>query len=1219
MRVVSDRFTLLSYGGSMKFRLFAGLLLLCASMAFAQSDRGTITGTVSDASKAVVPNAAVVATNTQTAARYETASTETGNYTLTQLPVGTYSLTVEQPGFKKYIRQGITVLVAQTLRVDVQLELGAVSEEVQVTADAPLLRTESGDLSHNISTERLDNLPVLGIGAASAGTTGIRNPISGIQLIPGTYYLGAATLRINGAPQNTYSVRVEGQEASNSNYMFQTAQVQPSVDAIQEVSIQTSNYAAEYGQAGGGFINYTMKSGTNQYHGLAYDNIVNEALNSGTTRTLLNGEHQRDRQRRHDYGFSLSGPAFLPKIYNGHDKTFFFFNFEQFREINGVGTNMITVPTAAYRAGDFSQVLTGKQLGTDPLGRPIMEGTIYDPATTRTVTGTDGKQYVVRDPFPNNKIDPARFDKVAANILNLIPPPINSNVTLNYNGAYNGSRVTTIPGVKVDQILGKAKISFYASFTDTKGKDISPLYGADGLPDPITQSLGSFTKSHTESLNVDYTVSPRLLWHVGLGYQHYNLNAIPKTTWDGSFPNLDVAKIIGLNGTTYNYLFPQITGLTAARGGMAVMGPGNANSLRTIKPSVNTSATWIKGSHTYKFGAEFRIEGSPEYQWGRTGGVLTFATAETGLPYVTAGSVSLGGGSVGFPFASFLLGLVDNGDLGSPVDIRYGKHIWAFYAQDSWKVTQRLTIDYGLRYDYSNYLREQYGRLPNLSPTLANPSASGYPGASIFEGSGPGRCNCDFAKNYPYAFGPRVGAAWRMTSKDVLRLGWGISYQAFNGRPPFGSTNPFISTTPGKESMVLQNGFPYTSAQVAWPNYSAGIYPLIQGTLNGVPVTIDQNGGRPARMMQWSIGLQHQLTPNLVIEAAYVGNRGVWWPGDVMKNVNALTPDRLQSFGLDATNLTDRTLLGTPLNRLTGANAARFPAPYASFPLTATVAQSLRPFPQFTNITSYWAPVGNTWYDSLQAKVTKRFSHGLDFTGAFTWQKELQLGTEAGVVNDIFNRNQNKYISSMSKPLMLSMAGTYQLPQITKRKVLSRLLSEWRFGAVMMYSSGLPIQAPQAQNNLNSLMMRNVTTLSFANRIPGQALYLKDLNCNCIDPTTDFVLNPAAWSSPAAGQFGTGAAYYSDYRYQRRPSESMSLERQFRLTESGLQLEFRVQFTNIFNRGTLGDPSSTNAGATQVVTGGVAQSGFGYINPTALPPTGQGRPREGIFIAKLRF
>src|SRR5262245_39976600 len=246
-------------------------VLVSASIAIAQSDRGTITGTVADPTGAVIPGANITATNTATSAKYETVSTETGNYTLPQLPAGVYELSVELPGFKKFVRQGITVQVAQVLRVDVALVVGAQTEEVTVSADAPLLRTESGELSHNVTTSRLDDLPVLGIGTAAAGSSGIRNPLAVTGLIPGSFFQPNTNVRVNVAPVNSQAVRVERQDSTNSLIPFAQAQTQPSVDAIQEVSIQTSNYAAEYGSTGGGVFNYTMKSGTNQFHGNVYD------------------------------------------------------------------------------------------------------------------------------------------------------------------------------------------------------------------------------------------------------------------------------------------------------------------------------------------------------------------------------------------------------------------------------------------------------------------------------------------------------------------------------------------------------------------------------------------------------------------------------------------------------------------------------------------------------------------------------------------------------------------------------------------------------------------------------------------------------------------------------------------------------------------------------------------------------------------------------------
>src|SRR6185312_9472378 len=256
--------------------------LLLASPVFAQGDRGTITGAISDPTGAAVPSAPVEARQMETGAVFPAASSATGNYTLSQLPVGTYTLTVSVQGFKKYVRANIQVQAAQTVRIDAVLEVGASTESITVTETSPLLKTESGELSHNISTSQLDDLPALGIGGAAAGTAGIRNPYAVIQLLPGSATFGAdSNLRINGTPSNTQALRIDGQDATNG-YSATQSVTTPSVDAIQEFAIQTSNYSAEFGQAGGGLFNVTMKSGTNQFHGSGYEYFVNEFLNAGT-------------------------------------------------------------------------------------------------------------------------------------------------------------------------------------------------------------------------------------------------------------------------------------------------------------------------------------------------------------------------------------------------------------------------------------------------------------------------------------------------------------------------------------------------------------------------------------------------------------------------------------------------------------------------------------------------------------------------------------------------------------------------------------------------------------------------------------------------------------------------------------------------------------------------------------------------------------------------
>src|SRR5215472_13609598 len=362
---------------------------------FGQSDRGSITGSVSDPAGAVVPNATIEIRNIETGAVYTAGTSATGNYTLAQLPAGKYELSSTVPGFKKYVRQSITVNVAETYRVDIALEVGSSAESITVTEAAPLLKTESGELSHTVDTATMNNLPVMGIGAG-AGSSGIRNPYAVVQLLPGTTYSPDVAIRVNGLPANTQAMRIEGQDATNGWYSAQS-QTQGSVDAMQEFAVQTSNYAAELGQAGGGLFNVTMRSGTNQFHGGAFEYFVNEALNAGTPFTSDgNGHLLRPRQRRNDWGFNLGGPVVLPKIYNGHDKAFFFFNFEHFGET--IITNNVsgTVPTQAYRNGDFSQALTNRNLGTDGLGRPIMENQIYDPTSDFVVNGQ-----TYRNTFPN--------------------------------------------------------------------------------------------------------------------------------------------------------------------------------------------------------------------------------------------------------------------------------------------------------------------------------------------------------------------------------------------------------------------------------------------------------------------------------------------------------------------------------------------------------------------------------------------------------------------------------------------------------------------------------------------------------------------------------------------------------------------------------------------------------------------------------------------------
>ncbi len=1190
-----------------------GWVLVLCGVCFAQSDRGIITGVISDPGGAVVPAATVEARNTATGGIYRAVSTGTGNYTLSELPTGSYEFSVAVAGFKKFVRQGLELQVGQTLRIDATLEVGAASESVTVSAAAPLLKTESGELSHNVTSQRVDELPVGQIG-------GVRNILTVAQLLPGVVY-SPGSVRLNGAPTNTQNTRIEGQDATYGLGQILNSVTQPSVDAIQEYAVQTSNYAAEYGQAGGGVFNVTMRSGTNQFHGSGYDYFANEALNAYGSFT-----HTRGKFRRNDYGFTLGGPVWLPKMYDGRNKSFFFFSWEDLPQSALNNTTFNTVPTQAYRSGDFSAAATAvgnKVLGTDILGRPIIQNAIYDPNTERTVT-VGGQNYVVRDPFTGNRIGAERFDPVALKIQALLPLPAGPNASLlTNNGLYPffTDNRNFISSLKLDHLLSaRHKLSFFWSRT-ISNSNYSPGApiggGAEGLPQPVSEASSTRFSGHRYTLNYDVTLTPTVLLHLGGGYQDSSLFTFAPTT------GYNVTKELGLKGPFLPYTFPNLSGmLSTAQGGLKNLGEiiqGEQNT-KMQKPTGVAGLTWVKNNHTYKFGGEMRLQGYPNYNILGTNGTYVFNAAETALPYLN--STTLAGGTVGFPYASFLLGLVDSANIRVPAVARLGNQQWGFYAQDSWKVTRKFTLDYGVRYDYSTYQREQYGRQANFSPTTPNPSAGGRLGAAIYEAT----CNCDFGHSYPWAFGPRLGFAYQAMAKTVIRGGFGIIYNGTANNNiatrAVTSSNPFSSPAFGEPAMVLNDGVPFTASQIAWPNFSPGYYPL--PGLGGPPIYIDPNAGRPARQYEWSIGLQREILRDLVVEATYVGNRGIWWPAGILANYNANTADQLKAYGLDITNPADRAILNAPLNSVT---AGRFQnkLPYPGFPATATVAQSLRPYPQFSSgLTPTWAPLGNTWYDSLQVKATKRFSHGLDFTYAFTFQKSLNLGSESdgggGQINDVFNRSLNKVLSAMDQKFASVLAANYTLPRWGRNQVLSYVVRDWEIGAILNYASGLPILSPLAQNNLNTMLLRAApgTAISFANRVPGEPLFTHDLNCRCFDPNTTFVLNPKAWTDPAPGQWGTAAPYYSDYRGRRRPQENFAIGRVFRIKERA-SLSIRAEFTDTFNRTLLPAPTSNNALQPQTrVTNSDPNSkttgGFGWLNTTLA-----GTPRQGQIVARFRF
>ena len=1309
----------------------AGVLLL-AFAAFGQTDRGTITGTILDPAGAVVPGASLEAKNNGTGQVYTAGTTGTGNYTLANLPAGTYELSVTAAGFKKFIRTGLLVQVAETLRSDATLEVGGTNETVTVTDVAPLLKTESGELSHQVDFKAADELPLFTMnGSGNEGLGNIRDPLSILTLLPGADFSSDNEIRINGLPSGTQAIRVEGQDATNGFQVYQNQAVQQSVDAIQEVSVQTSNFAAEYGQVGGGYINYTMKSGTNQLHGSAYDLLQNEALNAGTPFTINQSGTGlvRNPLRRNDYGFTLGGPVRIPKLYNGKDKTFFFFSFEQFRQSNVTNNLISTAPMPQWTAGNtggdanFGPTLANGQPNPgnimqpfgpfnvpvgplSPAGQQDFYGELFDPTTARFVNGGASGSGIVENPFPNNIIPFSRMDpSVLKYQAFFIAPNLGgSNPGLNNNtlqAPFSNYRHTTIPSIKIDQNLSsKMKISGYYAATRTYSPNAN---GYTNLEEPATPQVQN---SQTIRANFDYTLTPTLLLHVGVGLLYFDQPQYP--------PSVNAGQLLGWGPNQQypaNNFMPNIGGLGSFfSGGLAVGGlfggPGVGFAAdqdeKDIKPTANVNMTWVHENHTFKWGAEMVVEGFPTQSSSRANALYGVAAQETQNPWeYTSTAPGLGANAFltsGFSYASWLLGSMDFLNASAITDTRLGRHQLGFFAQDNWKVTRKLTLELGLRWDYSTLLQEEHGRMQSANFQMPNPSlvpadsTTPLPGIVVYQKQ--------YNNNYPFAFGPRIGVAYQIDSKTVFRAGGGIAYAVGGGNAGLSGTDADFYATSAPEGtgqgiggsctgtnpscIRFQDGNPFAPGNrfgngpltaplsgAAFPSQTStsgcGPAPFTEPCkpIDSPFITIDKGTGRPPRIFNWSIGLQRQILPSLVIDANYVGNRGAWFtaPDLSAEAENGLTPAGLlanrqygNTTGLNVNNPSQLALLTEPIS--SPLVIAAYPAlanpnnVYQGFPSYEPLNQALRPRPQWIGTPPFLGPpLGNTWYDSLQVKLTKRYSHGLTVQGAYTFQKEQVLGTNSAsayftagqvVVNDVNNRMQNKQLSSLDEPQVLVVNFAYTTPK-TKfggdsvgAKALQWFARDWTIGGVLRYQSGILLETPGANNNylyqLGVGSQDNPAVFGapegLENYVPGQSFFAPGFNPNShFDPTKTIVLNPNAWVEPGPAQFGVSAPYYINNRWQRQPAESLSIARNFHVKER-YQLQIRAEFYNVFNRvfysppmtggntGTATTPTYNNPFPVAGSTSGALDGGFGFVNTF----NGMGtQPRSGQLVGRFTF
>ncbi|MCC6366708.1 MAG: TonB-dependent receptor [Bryobacterales bacterium] len=1089
---------------------------------FAQQNTGSIGGTVTDPNGASVPGAQVAAKNDATGLNIETVTNDAGLYVFPSLQAGQYTITVEKTGFKRLNRSGIEVRVALRIALDLQLEVGDVQQSVDVTAEAPMLEATTSERGQNFSTQFMETLPLF--------TGGIRNPENFVRYMPGVN--SAAETSINGSIGRGKEVMIDGAsliipESGGVVFNF------PAAEMFGEFKLVTGTYSAEYGRFGGGVETFITKSGTNSLHGRGFWNLRRDIFDANAWAFNRSGI-ARPKTRINESGFSVGGPVFIPKAYDGRNKTFWFFTYSRDLRPATNAPTQSTIPTAAMKNGDF----TGMR--------------IYDPLTTVGDT---------RQPFAGNLIPKSRFSRISSGFVSVLPDP-NANTLQNNLNFVNTSQLTdNVWSIKVDHAFSpNNRLSYFHSLQDQNT-------AADtALPGPLGQGLGSsFQRPRNFRVNHDLVIRPTLLLHSTFGFSQ------TRQGWDNPAQRGFASKV-GLSlptDATPRVRFAAADQYTpwGVQDGKVENGFQNNNTYH-----VNSNLSWIRGKHEFKMGGDFRRLQTIANDKAGSNGLFQFERTQTALLSDLAGT--------GNSFASFLLGAPDRVEFTTlpvpDVQIRYGYH--AGYFQDNWKLTSRLTLNIGFRYEVpigwhmSNY---QYS---TFDPTVTNPKADNRAGAMIFMGPGPGRTGTKRPYPTDYSdFGPRGGFAYMLTSKTVLRGGFGIYYETL-GNGGCGCTLGFAGppgtlVSDGRNPAVLWD----TGLQIPQGAKPPFIDPSF-GNFQDVEYTGPDFGKAP-RVYNWSFNVQHTIGAFL-IDAAYVGNRGV--------GLNST----LDFNQVDPKYLTLGALLRQPISNPQVA-ALGYGKPFSSFPVTESLAQALRPYPQFRFIQDRNSGDGRTWYDSFQLKVERRFG-AWQMMGSYVFSKSLSKLTYRQIFSQNFSAGaqaQNNYNLDDSKsylpfdqPHVFNLLNSFDLPFGRGRKFLGSsnravdaLIGGWNVGAIQQYYTPAPF-AIASTNTLGNVLFtryRAANQTSVPIRANGDRGSLDPGNPNvrwftpCQAQGSGCVNGTAPFANPGDFEFGTASAFNSKFRNPMILSENISISKRFNVLhvfDHDVNFRYRADFFNMFNR-----------------------------------------------------
>lgn len=1144
--------------------LLAGALLGAVGLMAQIGGGGSIQGTVSDPTGAVIPNATVVATNVATGVKTTRHTTGAGVYSLAPLPAGEYNVSVSADGFQILVQEHVVVDALSIVGLNLTLRVGATTEQVTVSDRPPMLSTADARLGQTMRNDEYSSLP---LAMSASGLP--RNPLSFIYLQPGVQSVGRWGNVMGGQDFST-DVYIEGIAITDPVQQGEGRNITQgiSVEAVEQFQVETAGASAMYN--GQGASNFVLKSGTNGFHGSAFEYFRNTVLDARGFFPAL-----RPKENQNEFGFTIGGPIQKNKI-------FFFSSYDGYRHRIESAARFVSLPPLAQRRGDFSAL-------------PVA---VYDPQSTSCAGGPCARQQ-----FPGNAIPANRISPISGYFQSFLPNPSNGNLQNNYLGVvpigFNNNNTNN----KVDvNLRDKHRLSFL--FNHGKRSQATPYRGGGNLqtslPLPYTETRLVDEVPTAGQARYTYVITPTLLTQLSANYSRLWV-PITNATIQGQYPLK--AGFKGLPSGEADSSFPEVTfaGPNAPLQWRGTDARAFTEALNTY--TVQDNVQWVRGKHALTIGFQAQRMQANEFDRPHNGTIAQFGFSNTQTAGFSAAGALLT--NTGNSYASFLLGLLNTNSITEDYVLATGGrfHSYAWWLQDDFKVTPRLTLNLGLRHDIMEPYKEKHDIMSFLNPDLPNPGAGGRRGALQFAGNGENSCKCRTPIGTKgKLFGPRLGIAYSLTPRTVIRAGYALMYTrrgsvggrdgARNGTGRLGYTaSPSFTSLDGGISPAYDwdDGVPhYQKAPFFDPTLNTG---FTTSVAQGSSLTYGDPDTGPPRYQNWNFGLQHSLTSSLTLGASYAGSNGHhlggggrgFWSNQIDPKYNALG-NLLRSNA-------------TPAN-IAAANAIvpGIGLPFSNF--AGTIGQLLRPFPQFSGVGDPYGNIGNSNYNSLQITVQKRRADGLTVNFNYTFSKQID---DTGGSRSAYNWVTEKAIGVNDQTHVWNATFVYELPfGKNGHRAMKAVAGGWRLSGIATFRTGQPlgIIAPTC-NLVNAGNCYADYNRSFSGPVRINGDYGTG---DILGTSPPSFIDVRAFASPAAFTYGdTPRTMAFGLRQTYAFNQDLSLRRDFRIRE-GWKLGIQADAFNFFNNVRFGG-----------IGANITNANFGRVSSQA------NTPRVVQFNARVEF